>query len=197
MRQFLAIDLPAAARAELLAMQQALRGRCEGWRWVRPEGIHLTLRFLGEVAEDLDRAARPGWQQAADDCPRFRFRLARLGCFPSPRRPRVLWVGVEEIDSDGRLARLAGATERAAVASGFEPERRRFSPHLTLARAARGARAPRAPGANEGIRPPSIEFEARELTLFRSVLEPSGARYTLLESFSLQEDGECRTNPSP
>jgi 2'-5' RNA ligase len=184
-RQFLAIDLPQELRARLGASQQALGARHAGWRWVRPAGIHLTLRFLGDVGADLDRQARPGWREAAAGCPRFRFRLTRLGCFPNPRRPRVLWVGVEELGSVGRLADLAAATERAAVAAGFDPERRRFSPHLTLARARREARGLRIPDASETIRPPSIEVEAHALTLFRSELEPSGARYTALESFSL------------
>lgn len=182
MRLFLAVELPDAVRQGLDALQARLRDSWPGWRWVRPEGIHLTLRFLGEVDEATDAAARAGWRQAAAGCAAFRFRLEGLGRFPPGGRPRVLWVGVGEEGSSGRLAALATAVEGAARKAGFAAERRTFHPHLTLARAKRGGR----PQWGEGIEPGIEEAVAVDrLVLFRSELRPDGARYTALDSFPL------------
>lgn len=182
MRLFLALGLPAAIRESLAGAQRVLRSSCTGWRWVRPEGIHLTLRFLGEVSAADDAAQRPSWRRAASRSGPLRLRVAGTGVFPSVRRPRVLWVGVEEIDPGGRLEALAGALEAAARDAGFKAETRNFRPHLTLARAARGGR-PTAPA------PESVgwigEAAIGDLVLFRSELRPQGARYTALERFPL------------
>lgn len=182
----MAVDLSAAQRASLADLQDRLRSECSGWRWVSAAGIHLTVRFLGEVDEGLDREARAGWRAAAASVPGFGIRLDRIGRFPSSGRPRVLWVGIRD-DPAGAAADLAAAVEGAARASGFASENRAFRPHLTLARAARG-QPQRAPG--------EVAFDApapsavTELTLFRSELHPGGARYAVLERYPLavQED---------
>lgn len=182
MRQFLALDLPQEMREAIAALQSDLKGECPGWRWLPPRGIHLTLRFLGEVGQQRDRQAREAWSRAAAAIAPFRFRLSGIGRFPSGGRPRVLWVGVDETSGGGSLPELHRGLEQAAREVGFEPERRPFRPHLTVARAARSGR-PVAPG--EAVFESAIEIEAREVVLFRSDLEPAGARYTALAGFAL------------
>lgn len=182
MRLFLAIDLPPEVRQTLRDTQTRLADRLPGWRWLAPEAIHLTVRFLGEVAEPDHRSQLPAWRQVAAAGQRIELELDRLGVFPSARRPRVLWVGVEERARAGALLALAQGVERAAREQGFAPEPRGFRPHLTIARA-RHAMAARAP--DPEAKPPVAVFEALELTLFRSRLRPSGAEYTRLESFPL------------
>jgi 2'-5' RNA ligase len=181
-RLFLAIELPAAARAVLEEVSRKLRSHCPGWRWAPPESIHLTLRFLGQVRAEDEPALRPAWREAAGGHGAVRFHLEGLGTFPGPSRPRILWVGVNEVGQSGRLGALADDLERAARALGFPAETREFRPHLTLARAARGARAvPPPPSFTIG----AVEVVAEQLHLFESVLTPHGARYTCLDSYSV------------
>lgn len=181
MRLFLAIDLPPAVRDALAALQGRLRPSCAGWRWVRAEALHLTVRFLGEVSPEARERERDRWRAAAAGGEPLGLRFAGLGTFPPRGRPRILWVGIVE-ERAGALTGLATRVEAAAVALGYEPERRSFRPHLTLARAARGTRA-EAPPAEAGLE--GVRFDTAELVLFRSRLGPGGARYERLESFSL------------
>lgn len=183
MRLFLAIDLPGGLREQLAGLQAELRSTCAGWRWVRPEGIHLTLRFLGEVEAARDAACRDAWREAVRPLPCLRFELGGIGRFPPAGPPRVLWIGISEQGPGELLPALAQRLEQAARECGFPAERRRFSPHLTLARAARRGR-PEWPGPLEGR--VTGEVAVDRVILFRSELHPSGARYTALDSFDLQ-----------
>jgi 2'-5' RNA ligase len=186
MRLFLAIDLPETLRRDLGELQRRLRSSATGWRWVRPEGIHLTVRFLGEVATEVDARNREAWRRAAGACPAVRFGVGGLGVFPPRGGPRVLWMGVEALEPADGLSRLGKAVETAARAEGYAAERRPFHPHLTLARADRRGR-PRRPGSDEAG--PMGEVEALELVLFESRLGPGGARYTRLDTFPLGRPG--------
>ncbi|MCP3982426.1 MAG: RNA 2',3'-cyclic phosphodiesterase [bacterium] len=184
MRLFLALRLPAEILAEVARVRAGLREQAEGWRWVRPESVHLTLRFLGEVSEDADRASRAAWAEAARGVQPVRLKLAATGVFPPAGRPRVLWLGVAAEPERG-LERLSSAYEQSARERGFAPETRPFRAHLTLARAVRGggARLPeRAPA------PAAIEWIADEVTLYQSELRPDGARYTARDTFPLSQE---------
>lgn len=179
MRQFLALELGDRARGELARWRAALQERCSGWRWVDPGGVHLTLRFLGEVSGSQDDALRGRWRRVAADHGPFEVRLSAPGTFPARGRPRVLWVSVTD-GPRGPLARLSGGLERAAREAGLDPDERPFRPHLTLARARRGER----PAVCEPWpEPHAVASPARELVLFLSRLGAGGARYTALERF--------------
>ncbi|MDI7277312.1 MAG: RNA 2',3'-cyclic phosphodiesterase, partial [Anaerolineae bacterium] len=133
-RTFVAIELDVDLRTTLGELQGRLRRAplARLGRWVAPEGIHLTLKFLGNVpagrVPELGEALRRACARIAP----FEIAIAGLGCFPSYQRPRVLWVGVEE--PTGSLERLYSAVERELERVGFRPEGRPFTPHLTLAR---------------------------------------------------------------
>ena len=182
MRLFLAAELPVAVRERLIEVREQLAGGLRGWRWVRPEGVHLTLRFLGEVDEARDRSARPAWQDAVASVSRFQLRLSGLGRFPDRGAPRVLWMGVEETEPGGALATLAETLEGVARELGWTAETRAFRPHMTLARRTRGGR-PDDPTARQAGE--SAAGWVREVTLIRSRLEPRGASYTELDRFPL------------
>ena len=181
MRLFLALELPEELRRALAELQELLRRGEEGWRWVRPEGVHVTLRFLGEVAPDRLPELSPLWREVAATSVPAEVEVGGLGTFPPRGRPRVLWVGLRD-RSGGSLAACAAALEAAARGAGFPPEERAFAPHLTLARAAAGAgpRRPEPRGAALGV------FRAEEITLFRSVPGRGGAAYTALERYPLR-----------
>jgi 2'-5' RNA ligase len=189
MRQFLALELPLPMHRSVVRALEQLARTLQGWRWVRPEGVHLTLRFLGEVPAERDGPGRALWRGAAEAARPFRLRLGPLGCFPGSGVPRVLWVGIEEVEPGGALVELAQDIERSARVAGYPPEPRAFHPHLTLARAERGRR-PSRPGRD--AEPGAADGWFRELVLFESRLAPAGARYTALERFALVGSGEGR-----
>ncbi|CAG0971246.1 RNA 2',3'-cyclic phosphodiesterase [Geobacter sp.] len=125
MRLFVAIDLPDDIR-------QSVADTCRGLpgvRWLPPDQLHLTLRFIGEADDAVDAAIRSGL--AIITSPAFPLSLQGVGCFPSPRRPRVLWVG---LNGGEPLMQLQREVETAVVTAGIPPEERPFSPHITLAR---------------------------------------------------------------
>lgn len=176
LRAFIALDLDEAARGRLAALTQRLKPELPGVRWVRPEGVHLTLRFLGWSEPPALAAIEERLAPAAAACPAAEVPLGGLGMFPERGSPRVLWVGLELPPAMHDLQR---ACERAAVEQGFEPEERAFAPHLTLGRWKDRARRPALPDVDLG------RAHIERLVLYRSDLKPAGAVYTPLRVFPL------------
>ncbi|MEJ5358514.1 MAG: RNA 2',3'-cyclic phosphodiesterase [Desulfobacterales bacterium] len=175
-RSFVALEIPPALQERLAALQAELRRARVPARWVRPEGIHLTLKFLGELAAPRLAAAAEALREAAAGTAAFGLRAGGVGVFPDLRRPRVLWVGVE--DESGCLEPLVRRLEAAFARRGFPPEGRPFRAHLTLGR----FREPDAGGtiaqALGRFRDFALgEVPAEAMVLYRSELLPEGARY--------------------
>lgn len=179
MRLFVAIDVPDELKQRIESdVVDRLRG-IEGARWTRPEGRHLTLKFIGNVDDALvDDLAGPV-RSAVGPHRRFVSAFAEIGGFPNVRRPRVLWVGVGEGGSE--MAALAGDIERAVEPFGIAAEDRPFHGHLTLARFPR----PRIIEDMPSVDVPDQTFAVGDVVLYRSQLHPKGARYTALERFPL------------
>lgn len=189
-RSFVAIDLPSALRDRLGELVARLSSRIPPGtvRWVRPEGIHLTLRFLGELSTGSLTQVRDLLERVSQTHGPFSIRVGGLGCFPTPRRPRVIWVGVEE--PSGRLAGLQQALEAQFERIGYRREGREFSPHLTLGRLRDeiGAAAAQAAGASLSFEP-TLDLgtvHVASVCLFRSDLRPTGAVYTRLAEIALR-----------
>ena len=189
-RAFIAIPLPDSLLERLAALQRKLENRVphRSVRWVRTEGIHLTLKFLGDTPADRLPDIKHALAAVARHAPACSFTVAGLGCFPNPRRPRVVWVGVQE--PTGRLAALQDGIEEALTPLGYEPEGRGFTPHLTLGRVGRKASRSDAAQVGEIVTATTVELLAEvpadRFALIRSVLKPSGAEYTTLEEFPLR-----------
>jgi len=175
-RAFIALDLGEDVRARIGDFVSGLRPRIPELRWVRPEGIHLTLRFLGDASPEQVEGLGRALETAAEACPVTEGSLHGLGVFPERSQPRVLWLGVSVAPA---VMALQSDCERAAVAAGFARERRAFEPHLTLGRWRDRARRPALPDADLG----SALLD--RFTLFRSELRPGGAVYTPLRRFRL------------
>ena len=175
-RAFVAIELKDQTRARLAELMRSLHGVVTGARWVRPEGIHLTLRFLGYARRSVLESLVPALSRAAEECPATAANIAGLGVFPERGRARVLFVDISVPPS---ILRLQAACERAAVAAGFEPETRPFAPHLTLGRWKEPARRPTLPEVDLG--PTSLDT----LVLYRSQPGRTGSVYTPIETFAL------------
>ncbi len=180
-RTFIAVSPDADARQAVADVVRALAASPGGdaVRWVPPENLHVTLRFLGGVeASRLPELTRRVGGEVAG-LPRFELRFAGVSAFPSPRRPRVV---VFALEPEAPLAALAAAVERGVVASGFDPEERGFRAHLTLGRAKRGRRLS---PVTASVTAAGEAFQVGEAVLFRSDLERGGARYTPLERMAL------------
>ncbi len=150
---------------------------------MRTEQLHLTLRFIGEVDRARERPLARGIAAVAAAVSSFPIRLRGAGAFPSHRRARVLWVGVEQSSA---LAALQASVEAAVVRAGVAPDPRPFRPHVTVGR----IRRPRPPvglaGAVAGVRFETT-VDVRGVTLMRSVLDPGGARHTQVAACPLAE----------
>lgn len=190
LRLFVALELPAPILDALAQTQDALQAQMprRAVRWVRGEGIHLTLKFLGETPA---RQREPIAAAVAAACAGYgplTLRAAGLGCFPNPARPRVVWVGLE-----GDLAAL-GALQRAVESAleplGFRPEGRPFSPHLTLGRVRDDVSSADVKAAGQVVAAATVgtlgEWTADAVSLMRSDLRREGAVYTCLAATPLK-----------
>ena len=178
-RSFIAIDLSDGARRQIEAFIRELRKSDAKVGWVRVEGIHLTLKFLGNVAPGLIEEIKPVLAGAALQTAPIHIEPAGCGAFPSMKSPRVIWVGLR--GQIGPLAELARQVEAALVPLGFKPEERPFRPHLTIGRV-RGRQRLHALQeillAHQDFT--AEPFDAYQVILYKSELRPDGARYTPL-----------------
>jgi RNA 2',3'-cyclic 3'-phosphodiesterase len=174
MRLFVGIPIVDDARREIIALLGHLRATDWPVRWVNDEGLHLTLKFFGEVTPERLDVIEEAVRFAGQGTGALDLRLDDLGAFPSTMRPRVLWAG---IDAPPGLELLYDRLERGGEAIGFAPEGVPFRPHVTLGRVREGHRLP--PGALEeagrGLTP--MPFPAAHLVLYESVQTKLGPRY--------------------
>jgi 2'-5' RNA ligase len=188
-RLFVALDFPDAVRQALRELIARLKPACHGAKWARPEAMHITLKFIGEVdAEKLEpiRSALAPVHSTEPVDMQFR----GLGFFPNERRPRVLWCGVE---ASPNLAELAASVERALVPLGIPAESRDFVPHLTLARfnADGGSRGDLEALVRAAGELKSYDFgrtRETEFYLIESMLKPAGAEYKRWKKFPIVKE---------
>jgi 2'-5' RNA ligase len=185
MRTFIAIPLPKECQLMLDQLQQSLRPYKADVRWVAIPSIHLTLKFLGEVDPEIIPKLSESLNDSTKSERSFKLRLNGLGCFPNLRNPRVIWCGITgEIDG---LLRLQQKVENTCAEYGFSPEDRPFRPHLTLGRVS----------GKRNLRPLldcikigsdlECSFQTNHFNVYRSILKPQGAEYTVLKSLVLNE----------
>lgn len=182
-RTFIAIEIPDAVRQEIAQVQEQLKKSEERISWTKPGNIHLTLKFLGDVDENRIPAVIEAVAQAVESMPAFRFNIRGIGAFPNIRGPRVLWVGVE--NETNELLRIADNLEEELAQLGFAKEKRKFSPHLTIAR----VRSSVSRGFVEAFQQVTFdagEVEATEVAVIKSQLQPQGAIYTPLQKIKLR-----------
>ncbi len=177
MRLFLAVFPPVEVRRAACGFIEALRRPGDGLSWVKPENLHYTLRFLGEVGEDGARRAAEAATEAAVKSRAFASALGGIGAFPDPRRAHVLWVGMSE--GGEALVALARDLDRALARRGFGAPDKPFSPHLTLGR----VREPRRDwtAALAELRPVDLpaRFTVDRICVVESQLNPRGSIYTV------------------
>jgi 2'-5' RNA ligase len=183
-RAFVAVFPPlrirVAAASEAREIVRRLGGADDRVRWTKPENVHLTLKFLGDIREEALEQVRAALEKVCSEHAPFGVELTGLGAFPSARRARVLWMGVgagfEELRS------LASDLDAALVTLGFEPEERPYTPHLTLGRIRGRPASFDLPPEAGGSRVP-----VRRVELVESTLAPEGAAYETVGAFALRE----------
>jgi 2'-5' RNA ligase len=174
MRLFAAVPVSEPARSEITDLLDGLRKGDWPVRWVHQDGLHLTLKFFGEVAPERLEVIAEALRFAAAGTGLLALSLAEPGAFPSPRRPRIVWVGV---DAPPALELLQDRLERSTEAIGFPPEGVPFHPHLTLGRVREGHRLPA--GALERLASAyqPVGFIADQVVLYESVLGREAPQY--------------------
>ena len=187
MRLFVALELDEKARDLLADCQRQLAALDRAVRWVRPEQIHLTLQFLGEVSD----ARVPQVAKALDDLGEqaaFDFEIEGIGTFGSPRSPRVIWVGVRMPNPS--LTNLQKSCEVQLAELGFAPEGRAFRPHLTLGRVKDFRAGRQIAEAVDSVKSQvfaPLRQAAGQVILFESILRPQGSQYVVAHKIVLRK----------
>ncbi len=190
MRLFVAIELEDALKRSLFAMIDGLSEFRRDVRWVKAEQMHLTVKFLGEVAsEDLGQVQDACGQSAAG-CGPFTLAIDGAGCFGPRGKVRVIWGGMKSPPPE--LLDYAAGCEDALAELGFEREQRPFSAHMTIGRVRDDRSGGRLREAVETLRTRETSQNVDTITLFQSELRPEGARYTVLGRYPFgQADDEA------
>jgi 2'-5' RNA ligase len=193
MRLFIAIDLDPEIRERVAGYVEGLEKLAADVRWSRPEAWHITLKFIGEVNEEMVARIKEQLERISAAPAHIHFR--GTGFFPTPRSPRVFWAGVE---GDSNLLHLAESVERTLGAIGISFEERAFSPHLTLARSGSGSPSGGKKGGGKNkfeklqerlskmAEPDFGTMTARGFLLYQSKTSPKGAEYTKLARYELK-----------
>jgi 2'-5' RNA ligase len=180
-RIFVAVEIPVEQQQALGRLRQLFPPELPGLKWVAPELMHITIRFMGNLMpEEIKRVHAAATEAAASTTP-FSIEVGGLGAFPSVQTPRVLWAGIAR--GAAELTRLHAALQDALVRQGFPADENRFVPHLTLARTPKDISRTERQAVAEGLaiartrRWQPVDFKASGLTVMQSILERSGPTY--------------------
>lgn len=191
LRCFVALEIPSDVRDALDQLTNELRGRVPGGvvKWVRPENMHLTVKFLGAVDVGQVDGICSALGGAASNMDELTLTVEGLGCFPNVHRPSVVWAGVHSAE-EGSLLRVVDAVEQVLRPLGFPSEQRPFSPHLTLGRLSRDARPADARRMGQVLASTVVgslgAVQVKEMVLMKSDLQPKGPVYSRLGAFPLR-----------
>ena len=183
-RTFIAVDLDKAVRKRTIGLQETLMKTGTEVKWVEPENLHVSLLFLGEVEDREVVNVCRAVEEVAQKHPSFPMSVETAGCFPNPRRPRVLWVGIGE--GAKSLCAIHDALEIPLLDLGYRREERKYSPHITLGRVKSDRPTEKLASAlaqQAGWK--SGEIQVRELLVMGSKLTPGGPEYTVLSRAKL------------
>ncbi len=189
LRTFIAVELDESLRQSLVTLQNRLKKQTPAGsvKWVAPDGMHLTLKFLGDTPPQRIPDIRAALRDACATFPPFELAFEGRGCFPNFHKPRVVWVAVRA--PGNALMRLQRAVEDHIASLGWPSEARGFTPHLTLGRVSRNADARAAATVGAAVENLIVEELGRQrverVNLIRSDLRPTGAVYTTLDAVAL------------
>ena len=185
-RIFVAVDISEEARRKAAAYIETLRGEVRQTRvgWDKPEKLHLTLKFLGDCEEKQLCELENIVGETASEISNFKLQIQETGVFPNARNPRVLWVDVR--DEAGNLAKINDFLETECEKIGFERERRKYVPHLTIGRVREPNRARELAGKHLANKFEPVEFTVSEIVIYESQLKPTGSVYSVVSKYNLK-----------
>jgi 2'-5' RNA ligase len=175
-RTFICIEIPETIKERIAELQRALRRIDSRVSWTKPSNIHLTLKFLGDVSESRIDSVRLATERAAISIAPFEIEVGGAGCFPSPRAPRVLWIGLVTLPD--ALKQLHERLEAELFREGFPREAKRFAPHLTIGRVRDPRNGSRLAEELQATGFASEKYGAGEIIVMSSELRPTGSVYT-------------------
>lgn len=185
MRTFIAIEIPGELKQRIREVQDQVRAGAVDASWPRPEGIHLTLKFLGEVPDSRIPEIKNALASAVAGVGRFRLETGGIGAFPTPKNARVAWIGIS--GDRETLNRLQAAVEDEMARAGFEREDRKFKPHLTLARIKSIRSRQNWLAVLDRVKDIKLPgFEVTAVSLMKSELRRTGAEYTEIARVELR-----------
>lgn len=188
-RVFCAIDLPPDLKEKLARHVAGLRQAADvRASWTRPENVHLTIKFLGDIPLANVASVSQAAARASQSLSPFKLIAEQCGVFPTHGPPRVLWIGIT--DSVGKLAQLHSQLEEVSAIAGFPKEPRPFHPHLTIARLRHSMNARKLGAAHRALDFPPAEIDVSELLVIRSELGPAGSKYSIISRHLLSR-GKC------
>ena len=181
LRLFIAIETPPVIKALISPVVAALKETDADVKWEPPEKLHATLKFLGNTDEELVGRIKAKLEDLCRSQESMIIKYSRPGSFPAGRHPRVIWIGIEDLN--GQLQKVYAFLENAMEEFGFERENREFKPHLTIGRVKGNKRLDRLLEKMETVTFQSEHVAVHELALVKSELRPGGSTYTTLRSF--------------
>ena len=183
-RAFIAIETPESAKSTIKSIQDKLRPIKDAKvTWVRPQGIHLTLKFLGDIKKSQIPEISDCLRKCAKAVPPFELTSTTCGAFPGFRNPRVLWVG---LDGGQPLIQLQLDIRKSLEQLGFDTDNKDFHPHLTVGRVKSIESNSNLPGIFKEITFSQFVWQAFEVRLMSSILKPSGAEYEVIERYEFK-----------
>lgn len=186
-RTFIAVKISPEVEKVLDSLMGEMRRMPASVKWVKPQSIHITLKFLGEITREELEKVFAGVQTAVGEYPSFTLKTADGGAFPSLERPKVFWVGLDPRGKE-RLIPLQQAIEASLASRGFSREKRSFSPHLTVGRVKGSLHLREISQHFSAYSFPTIEFPVDEVLVMKSQLTPGGAVYTVQKAFPLKNN---------
>jgi len=183
MRTFIAIELSDHVKKKIEQLQAPLKKTNTFVSWVKPENIHITLKFLGEVPENKINEVFSATGKALEGAKKFTMSLKGLGAFPDVRRPRVIWIGSGSGEKE--LSYLANRVEEEMEKIGFPKENRKFSAHFTIGRVKSSKNIEKLMELVKSSDFSTEEIEIKEVVVMKSQLHPAGAIYTPLKKIPL------------
>jgi len=187
MRTFIAVEVPVHIRKQVGEYIETIRGIVPDVKWVPPENLHFTIKFLGEIDRDVLKGVRECVEQVAGEYPAFTMGISGIGFFPSEDHPKVVWIGADGgVDT---LLYLFQDMERCLEHIGFDRESKTFSPHLTIGRAKKFKNV-RVPASIPDF--DTVMFDVETITVMKSTLTPEGPIYEKLFEYKLKPGEEDR-----
>ncbi|MCF7810335.1 RNA 2',3'-cyclic phosphodiesterase [bacterium] len=183
-RAFIAIDTPESAKSAIKLIQDKLKNiRDAKVTWVKPQGVHLTLKFLGDIRKSQIPEISACLRNCAKAVPPFELTSTTCGAFPGLKRPRILWLG---LDGGQQLIQLQLDIRKSLDQLGFDPDNKEYHPHLTVGRVRSIESDSRLTSIYKEITFPQIVWQAFDVRLMSSTLKPSGAEYEVIERYEFK-----------